>query len=288
MSPLSILGIPYSYSVALLHRLTKRRVILSNEKVYSKPRYYHAAFPEGYPCERKMIKKCIEEYISHDVKRVLEPACGSGRLLIDLADMGFEVTGYDLSNEMVAYSTQRLEESGAKDRVTVLKGDMITADFEEQFDLAFNAINSLRYIMMDEDYVRHFRNTAASLRPGGVYLVHLSMAQKQWKGKDDCSWETDVDGIRGKVKWGCTGVDLKAGVSHEYFEIDADDNGMHVAFRDDHDCRLLTYDDFKRLVNESGRLKLEAVYNEDLEPLDLSTEITGEMGNHFFVLKVTK
>jgi len=262
--------------------------MLSNEKVYSKPRYYHAAFPEGYPCEKKMIKKCIEEYISYDVKRVLEPACGSGRLLVALTNMGFEVTGYDLSDEMVAYSTQRVEKSGAKDRVTVLKGDMITAAFEEQFDLAFNAINSLRYIMIDEDYVRHFRNTASSLKPGGVYLVHLSMAQKQWKGKDEYRWEINVNGIRGKVKWGCTGIDIKAGVAHEYFEIDADDNGTHVAFHDDHDCRLLTYNDFKRLVNESGCFKLEAVYNEGLEQFDLSTEITGEMGNQFFVLRVTK
>jgi SAM-dependent methyltransferase len=260
----------------------------NNEKVYRKPRYYHAAFPEGYPCETKMIKKCIEEYISHDVNRVLEPACGTGRLLVDIADMGFEVTGYDLSDEMVAYSTQRVEKSGAKDKVTVLKGDMITAAFEEQFDLAFNAINSLRYLMSDKDYVQHFRNTAASLKTGGVYLVHLSMAQKQWEGKDDCSWEANVDGIRGSVKWGCTGVDLKAGVSHEYFEIDADDNGTHVAFRDDHVCRLLTFDDFKRLVDESECFTLEAIYNEELELVDPSAEITGEMGNHFFVLRATK
>lgn len=262
--------------------------MLSNEKIYSKLRYYHAAFPEGYPCEKKKIKKCIEEYIPHDVKRVLEPACGSGRLLIDLADMGYEVTGYDLSDEMVTYSTQRMEESGIKDRVTIIKEDMITAAFEVQFDLAFNAINSLRYLMIDEDYLRHFRNTAASLKPGGVYLVHLIMAQKQWKGKYDCSWKINVNGIRGEVKWGCTSVDAKVGVAHEYFEIDADDNGTHVAFHDDHDCKLMTYDDFKRLVNESGCFNLEAVYSEALEQLDLSTEITGEMGNHFFVLRVTK
>jgi len=114
------------------------------------------------------------------------------------------------------------------------------------------------------------------------------MAPKQWTGKDEGGWETKVDGVRGKIKWGCAGVDLKAGISYEYFEIDADDNGMHVAFRDDHHCRLLTYDEFKRLINESGCLKLEAVYNENLEQHDLSTEITGEMSNHFFVLRVTK
>lgn len=49
--------------------------------------------------------------------------------------------------------------------------------------------------------------------------------------------------------------------------------------------RLWLFDDLVRLVRDSGRLRLEAIYDDNYRELAQHSRITGEMGNLYFVLK---
>jgi len=146
--------------------------------LYDLPRIYHAAFSNLEPAETAMIKRVFLTHSQFPVTSILEPACGTGRALVDLALLGYRITGYDRSTAMVAYSNERIRSAGLEKLARATLGDMATTKVEGTFDSAIILINSLGYLVSDEDVVNHLRNTAACLKTGGLYLVHLGLTQK--------------------------------------------------------------------------------------------------------------
>ena len=96
---------------------------------------------------------------------VLEFGVGTGRLAVPLAERGVDVTGVDLSPEMLAKLT---EKSAA---VTVVEADMTTVSLEREFAVAFIAFNSIFVLETQEEQVELFRNAARHLRPGGRFVL---------------------------------------------------------------------------------------------------------------------
>jgi SAM-dependent methyltransferase len=106
--------------------------------------------------------------------RLLEPACGSGRMLEAFARRGFRTSGLDLSRSMLALARVRLTGVGvgAPDlhRVDI-------ADFElgRRFDAAICPVSSLGYLPDFASVARHLGAMARHLEPGARYLVQLEL-----------------------------------------------------------------------------------------------------------------
>ena len=65
----------------------------------------------------------LEAYAQRAGSPLLELGCGTGRLLIPLAEAGYRVTGVDLSPEMLRIAQMKAEAAGVADRVTLIEGD---------------------------------------------------------------------------------------------------------------------------------------------------------------------
>lgn len=68
---------------------------------------------------------------------ILELACGTGRVGIPLARMGYDVTGIDISEDMLAIYRKKLENEKRriKSRVHLLQADITKVELEQKFDL---------------------------------------------------------------------------------------------------------------------------------------------------------
>ena len=68
---------------------------------YDTPRYYDAVFSADDEVEGRFLEELLRRHGTARRRggrvRVLEPACGSGRMVLELARRGFEVTGFDAS-----------------------------------------------------------------------------------------------------------------------------------------------------------------------------------------------
>jgi len=82
---------------------------------------------------------------------VLELACGTGRVLIPLAQAGVPITGLDLSPGMLAVARRKLaaEPEEVQDRITLVEDDMADFTLDHRFNLIFVAFNSF-YALDDE------------------------------------------------------------------------------------------------------------------------------------------
>jgi SAM-dependent methyltransferase len=99
--------------------------------------------------------------------RILELAAGTGRLAIPLAGLGHDVTGIDVSAEML----DRLRAADVDELVSVVHGDMVDDLPAGRFDLVFVAFNSL-FMLADADRQRAcFAAVARVLAPGGAFVV---------------------------------------------------------------------------------------------------------------------
>ena len=64
------------------------------------------------------------------------------------------------------------------------------------------------------------------------------------------------------------------------------ENGKTFVLEDRHELRLWFFEDLKNLIRESGKFRLEAIYNEKHNQITFDTHINGELGNLYYVLKV--
>ena len=63
--------------------------------LYDYPEYYEILFDDGTSEEADFLEAIFAEYGRPKTQRLLEPACGTGRLLIELAKRGYEAHGFD-------------------------------------------------------------------------------------------------------------------------------------------------------------------------------------------------
>ena len=102
---------------------------------------------------------------------VLELACGTGRMLVPMAQSGVRITGLDLSDTMLAVARQRLVEAGVS--ATIVKGDMSRFSFPEPFAFVFSAINSLLHLTRTADLRSCFASVRRSLRADGRFMFDI-------------------------------------------------------------------------------------------------------------------
>ncbi len=116
----------------------------------------------------------------------LEPACGTGRHLRELARRGFRVAGFDLDAGMVRYARASL---APRDRAHVFRAPM--ESFRRpglRAAAAFNLINTIRHLDSDRAVLAHLARVASTLAPGGIYVVGISVSAYGLEGPTEDVW----------------------------------------------------------------------------------------------------
>jgi SAM-dependent methyltransferase len=108
---------------------------------------------------------------------VLDLACGRGRHAITLHQLGFDVTGYDLSASSIAFAKQ-WEQPGLRFAVQ----DMLLPYAKEQFDVVMNLFTSFGYFETEEEHALAIQHMAHALKPGGRVILDFMNAQKVMDG----------------------------------------------------------------------------------------------------------
>lgn len=111
----------------------------------------------------------------------LELGVGTGRLAVPLAERGVDVTGVDISPEMLA----KLREKSAA--VEVVEDDMATVSLGREFAVVFVAFNSIFILETLEAQVQLFRNAARHLRSGGRFVLETAVVKPATTDQDKLS-----------------------------------------------------------------------------------------------------
>lgn len=102
---------------------------------------------------------------------VLDLCCGQGRHSVALAQRGYSVTGFDLSEYLLGLAKERAKEAGVE--VEFVRGDMRELRWENEFDAVVNLWTAFGYLESDEEDEKALRAVTRCLRTGGVALFDL-------------------------------------------------------------------------------------------------------------------
>ncbi len=163
---------------------TPRRPIEANW--YDYPRYYDLAFRSETRREADFIEAACRKYCPFTARRLLEPACGAGRLVAELAARGYRLTGFDLNRPSLDFLRRRL----ARRKLTadVLEADMADFRLPQPVDAAFCTVNTFRHLLSEQAARGHLECVAAALRPGGIYVLGLHLLPPDASEEDIERW----------------------------------------------------------------------------------------------------
>jgi SAM-dependent methyltransferase len=109
--------------------------------------------------------------ISRYGEPVLELACGSGRLTIPLAEDGIDITGLDISKEMLALAKRKASERGID--IPFIRGDIRKFGLRKRFKFIFIPAQSLSHLHEQEEMEDCFSCVQRHLTKDGRFLIEL-------------------------------------------------------------------------------------------------------------------
>jgi ubiquinone/menaquinone biosynthesis C-methylase UbiE len=110
-------------------------------------------------------------------KGVLEIACGTGRVTIPLAKSGFQMTGFDLSPELLEVAQSKTK---GQSNPSWVQADMRTFNLDRKFGVIISPGHSFQFMNTPEEQVKALEQVRRHLIPGGWLILHLDHQDVRW------------------------------------------------------------------------------------------------------------
>lgn len=219
--------------------------------------YYHILYQHRNEKEAEHFLSKLISYLN-PVKNatILDLGCGKGRHAVFLNNLGYEVTGIDLSEQSIKHCIQ-FENNTLKFFVH----DMRQLFHENHFDYVFNLFTSFGYFDQEQENATAIKNACRSLKKGGKLVIDYLNTDfvKNHLITDEIVY---VDGIDFKI-------DREFDDGFFIKNINFKDKGDNYSFSER--VSGLTLEDFKRYLNSCG-MKIESIFgNYDLHKFDETT-----------------
>jgi len=101
--------------------------------------------------------------------KILDMACGAGRHSIILAKQGFNVTGIDLSENLLSEAKKNASEE--KLTIKFIKSDIREFNTEDRFNLILNLFTSFGYFNKEEDNFLVLQKAFEFLEKSGFFIL---------------------------------------------------------------------------------------------------------------------
>jgi len=254
----------------------------SAANLYDYPRYYDLVFGSDWKAEFDFLLAVFDTHVPGKVRRLFEPACGTGRLVFRLARAGYEVSGLDLNPRAVEYCNRRLARHGLPKSVFV--GDMSDFRLPRKVDAAFNTINSFRHLLSESAAKSHLRCVAESLRKGGVYVLGLHLTPTKGTPLDEERWSARRGHLAINTHLQTFDLDLRQRTERCRMLMDIYTPTKTRQIEDELVFRTYTAPQLRRLLSNVPELKLIAAYDFRYL-LDAPTEIAADTQDVVLILQ---
>jgi SAM-dependent methyltransferase len=238
--------------------------------------YYHILYRDRDYTEAGAFMKRLTQRLKLDENaHIMDLACGRGRHSMYLNQLGYRVTGVDLSDSSIAFAKAELrktalihsthEESSSLAPIDTSKIDFhvhnMTLAYDQIFDAVFNLFTSFGYFDDAEDNLRTIKAIKENLKPGGYGVIDFMNVHQVIKNLVPQNSKTE------------------AGIT--FHNTRRFENGFiykDIKFRDnDHDYHFtervsaLTLEDFQSYFAAAGLDLVEVYGNYQLEDYDRQT-----------------
>jgi SAM-dependent methyltransferase len=208
-----------------------------------------------YPKWVDLVQTVTQKMVGSN-RRLLDIGCGTGTLPIMLSQIGYQVTGIDLSEEMLAIAQQKAQSLGHS--ISFFQMDMTNLEEMETFDLITIFCDSINYLSTPLDVQKTFQGVYDLLDEKGYFLFdthsiykieHVFMNQSYSFISDDVSYI-----------WNCFPGEFPNSVDHELtFFIEEEQTGKYERFDENHTQRAFSTEEYKKWLTDAG-FQIESIH----------------------------
>ncbi|WNR46340.1 class I SAM-dependent DNA methyltransferase [Paenibacillus roseipurpureus] len=181
----------------------------------------------------RFLQECFERFEMKPTTLV-DLGCGTGNLTIPLAVQGYQLTGIDLSEDMLAVAEQKQTDAQGQLRggtIRWIQQDIREWELGEEVDVAMSFCDSLNYLLEEADIVDAFRQTYAGVKSDGLFVfdVHTpeqlfayADSQPFFLNEDDVAyiWTSELDEDRVQIEHDLTIFVKDEGAGAKFRRID--------------------------------------------------------------------
>ena len=120
---------------------------------------------------------------------LLDLGCGTGNATLPMVEQGFEVTGVDASDDMLAVARRKLP------GVAFVRGDFETFDAGSGYALVYSVFDSLNNLLDPGAFRRAAERVSSHLEPGGFFMFDVNTTRglkELWHAGRAEGWAGDV------------------------------------------------------------------------------------------------
>lgn len=148
--------------------------------------YYHLIYSDWYNSITKQaedLDSIIKDYWKREISNILDASCGIGTQVLGLAQLGYNLTGSDISS--LEIKRAKMEAKLKKLKINFLVADMreLSRFNRKEYDLVISCDNSLPHLLNDIDILKALRQFYKCTRSGGGTLISVrDYAKENFKG----------------------------------------------------------------------------------------------------------
>jgi SAM-dependent methyltransferase len=142
--------------------------------------YYDSYYGfKDYAAECDFVIGLARRYGDAGTRRILDIGCGTGGHAFPLAQMGFDVVGFDLSPVMINQAHRRIEsmrsqqDSPSCALPSIVHGDARTYRDGTRYDLCISMFAVMGYLTSNEDFLAGLRTARAHLSEGNLFIFDV-------------------------------------------------------------------------------------------------------------------
>ena len=195
----------------------------------------------------------------------LDLGCGTGNLTTLFADKGIEMTGIDLSEDMLMVAREKAE---GRD-ILYLNQDMREFELYGTVDFIVSSLDCVNYITDKRDLLKVMKLVNNYLDPGGLFIFDINTPYKLENiignntfilENDDvfCSWQNEYD--------------KKRKICDFYLTFFCEDNGVYQRFDEEHSERAYSIEEIKALIENAGMRLLNVYHSLSFKSPDAKSE----------------
>ncbi|KAA0549340.1 class I SAM-dependent methyltransferase [Bacillus sp. BGMRC 2118] len=185
---------------------------------------------------------------------LLDLACGTGTLSVPFSKLGLNVTGVDLSTEMLSVADEKARKENVP--VTFLQMNMTEISGMGTFDYIVCFCDSLNYLKRDEEIIETFKGVYDSLDPNGTFMFDVHSVHKmEYIFKDQTFVDNDEDV---SYIWNCFEGEYPLSVEHELtFFVRDEETDLYERFDEVHYQRTFMIEQYEKWLREVGFTSIE-------------------------------
>ncbi len=210
-------------------------------------RYYDALYHDkDYATEAEYFGSLIRQFETIPTTTLLEFGAGSGAHQAAFRNLGYAITGVELSEDMLELARQR----GAE----VVLGDFRDYEHPETVDAVLALFHVVNYLATEADLAAGFANARRHLKPGGLFVFDMwfenAVVSEEPETRVKRVSANGLDIVRAaEPSW--NKLDKTVQVNYTVFAREQGQTLWEMA-EESHLMRYLSLEDVKRIASETG------------------------------------